>query len=134
MEFFRFINLKTQEKTIQEELTIENLDSISNEIFIIGDQNKSEADIGGIWGEFTLSRSQIRGGVRFALIECPNALTWTITTGLNPNPEVVVIHLTINRQQQEESFIEEIEEFLDDQSECLQQFFNSLYQLKGDLN
>ena len=123
MEFFRIIKIKTQDKTIQDELTIENLELISNEIFVIGDQNKTEANIGGIWGEFTLTRTLIRGGLRFALVECPNALTWTITIGIHPDPDVIVIHLTINRQQQKESFIEEIEEFLDDQSICLEQYF-----------
>ena len=123
MEFFRIIKVKTQDKTIQSELTIENLELISNEIFVIGDQNITDASIGGIWGEFTLTRTLIRGGIRFALVECPNALTWTITTGIHPDPEVIVIHLTINRQQQKESFIEEIEEFLDDQSICLKQYF-----------
>ena len=123
MEFFRIIKIKIQEKTIQDELTIDNLELISNEIFVIGDQNKTEANIGGIWGEFTLTRTLIRGGLRFALLECPNALTWTITTGIQPDPDVIFIHSTINRQQQEDSFIEEIEEFLDDQSFCLQQYF-----------
>ncbi|WJJ95204.1 hypothetical protein [Algibacter luteus] len=130
MEFFRIINLKTQDKIIQEELTIENLEYFSNEIFVIGDQNNTEADIGGIWGEFTLTRTLIKGGLRFALVECPNALAWTITTGILPDPDAVVIHLTINRQQQKESFIEEIEEFLDDQSNCLQNFFNKISQSK----
>ncbi|SHI84450.1 hypothetical protein [Algibacter luteus] len=130
MEFFRIINLKTQDKIIQDELTIENLEYISNEIFVIGDQNNTEADIGGIWGEFTLTRTLIKGGLRFALVECPNALAWTITTGILPDPDAVVIHLTINRQQQKESFIEEIEEFLDDQSNCLQNFFNKISQSK----
>lgn len=132
MEFFRFLKIKTQEDTIQDELTIENLEFISNEIFIIGDHHKTKAHIGGIWGEFTLTRSLISGGVRFALKECPNALTWTITTGLQPNPETVVIHLTINRQQQKESFIEEIEEFLDDQSACLHQYIKDI-QIKDNI-
>ncbi len=126
MEFFRFIQIKTQDETIQNDLTIENLQLMSNEIFIIGEHNKTMAKIGGIWGEFTLTRTFIRGGVRFALTECPNALTWTITTGLDPNPEVIVIHLTINRQEQKASLIEEIEDFLDDQRVCLQQYFNGI--------
>lgn len=126
MEFFRIIKLKTQDKTIQDELTIENLEFISSEIFVIGDQNNTDADIGGIWGEFTLTRALINGGVRFALIECPNALTWTITTGFPPDPDAIVIHLTINRQQQKESFIEEIEEFLNDQKSCLKNYFNKI--------
>ncbi|MCK5441082.1 MAG: hypothetical protein KAJ23_04240, partial [Maribacter sp.] len=94
-------------------------------------QNKTEADIGGIWGEFTLTRNLIRGGLRFALVECPNALTWTITTGFQPNPDAIIIHLTINRQQQEEAFIEEIEAFLDDQSNCLQHIFLGNTRLKS---
>jgi hypothetical protein len=123
MEFFRIIKIKTQEITIQKMLTLKNLDSISNDIFVIGDQNKKEALIGGLFGEFTLTRNEIKGGLRFALMECPNALTWTITTGFPPNPESIIIHLTINRQQKEPAFIEDIEEFLDDHSNCLTQFF-----------
>ena len=123
MEFFRIINLKTQDKSIQEKLTIANLESISNELFVIGNHNTTEADIGSVWGEFTLTRNLIRGGVRFALVECPNALAWTITTGINPDPNVIVIHLTINRKEQTADFIQEIEAFLDDQSSCLQQYF-----------
>ena len=126
MEFFRIIKLKTQDKTIQDKLTIDNLEFISNQIFIIGDQNNTRADIGGIWGEFTLTRTLINGGLRFALVECPNALAWTIKTGIQPDPDAIVIHLTINRQQQKESFIEEIEEFLNDQSICLQDYFNRI--------
>ena len=126
MEFFRIIKLKTQDKSIQDELTIANLEFISNQIFIIGDQNNTRADIGGIWGEFTLTRALINGGLRFALVECPNALAWTITTGIQPDPDAIVIHLTINRQQQKESFIEEIEEFLNDQSICLKDYFNRI--------
>jgi len=130
MEFFRIIKVMTQDKIIQDELTIENLELISNEIFVIGDQNETEANIGGLWGEFTLTRALIRGGLRFALVECPNALTWTVTTGIDPDPDVIVIHLTINRHQQKESFIEEIEEFLNDQSICLQQYFKGNTKLK----
>ena len=122
MEFFRIINLKTQDKSIQEKLTIANLESISNELFVIGNQNTTEAEIGSVWGEFTLIRSLIRGGMRFALVECPNALAWTITTGIKPDPDVIVIHLTINRKEQTVDFIQEIEAFLDDQCSCLEQY------------
>lgn len=125
MEFFRIVQVQTDESTIQEQLTLSNLDSMSNEIFVIGDQTNSKADIGGIWGEFTLTRNCIRGGVRFALVECPNALAWTLTTGFEPDPNALIIHLTINRQQKAQSFLEEVEEFLDDHAQCLKQFFDS---------
>jgi hypothetical protein len=124
MEFFRIIKSKTLDKSIQDELSIANLEIISNEIFIIGEQSMTEAEIGGVWGEFTLTRSVIKGGIRFALVECPNALTWTITTGIPPDPDLIVIHLTINRQKQSESFVQEIEAFLDDQTACLTEYFN----------
>jgi len=126
MEFFRILKVHTLESDIQTALILENLSSMSNEIFVIGNQDKKEADIGGIWGEFTLTRSEIKGGLRFSLLECPNALAWTITTGFPPDPKSIIIHLTINRQEKESSFIEEIEEFLDDHIDCLTKF-NKLY-------
>ena len=119
MEFFRIVKVKVQESDIQRTLTLSNLESMSNDIFVIGDQIKEKASIGGIWGEFTLTRSEINGGLRFALTECPNALCWTVTTGFPPDPNSIVIHLTINRLQKDSSFIEEVEEFLDDHKDCL---------------
>ncbi len=123
MEFFRVLNIQTQEQFIQNTFTLDQLELLTNDIFVIGNITPSEAQIGGIWGEFTLTRSYIRGGLRFALKECPNALAWTITAGLNPEPETVVIHLTINRQAQTPEFIVEINDFLDDQCTCLKEFF-----------
>lgn len=125
MEFFRIVQVHTDEQTIQEKLSLDNLELMSNELFIIGDQTSSKANIGGLWGEFTLTRSEIRGGVRFALLECPNALAWTITTGFDPAPESIVIHLTINRQEKEDGFLEEVHEFLDDHASCLLEFFGT---------
>ncbi|OUR90785.1 hypothetical protein A9Q87_12595 [Flavobacteriales bacterium 34_180_T64] len=119
MEFFRGINLNTTEEYLQKYLRLNSLDKLSNEIFNLKTPSEEVADIGGIWGEFTLSRNEINGGIRFALLECPNALCWTVTTGFPPDPESTVIHLTVNRQQISQEFIEEIEEFLDDHSECL---------------
>ena len=124
MEFFRILNAKTLEGDIQSALTLDNLSSMSNEIFVIGNQDKNKADIGSIWGEFSLTRSEIKGGLRFALLECPNALAWTITTGFPPDPNSIIIHLTINRQEKESSFIEEVEEFLDDHIDCLTKVFS----------
>ena len=104
MEFFRKITLKTTEEQIQNSLTLSNLSEISNEIFNLNDPNDQVANIGGIWGEFTLIRSEIRGGIRFALLECPNALCWTITAGFPPDTESVIIHLTINQQKRNQPY------------------------------
>jgi hypothetical protein len=66
---------------------------------------------------------EIKGGVRFSLLECPNALCWTITTGYPPDRNSIIIHLTINRTKKQEEFIDEINEFLDDMSSKLMQYF-----------
>lgn len=125
MEFFRIIERTTTEGHIQEYLRLDALEKMTNLLFVIGDQTPDQAAIGGLWGEFTLTRSDIKGGLRFALKECPNALAWTITTGYPPAREAIVIHLTINRQQKKSEFLEEIAEFLEDHEACLQAFFSS---------
>ncbi len=124
MEYFRIIKLNTNEQNLQKQLTLSNLDEISTEIFNLDDPSEKESNIGGIWGEFTLSRSEIKGGIRFSLLECPNALCWTITTGYPPDPESIIIHLTINRQEKNKEFIEEVADFLDDICVNLNHFFN----------
>lgn len=113
MEFFRIIDIKSTENQLQQLLSFENLNDIIETLFVI-DFEKDSANITGIWEEFTLKRDLIKGGVRFALIECPNALVWTITTGFPPIREHIVIHLTINRAEKEQHFIDELNEFLDD--------------------
>lgn len=123
MEYFRIIERKSTEQDLQRQLTLRNLDKISTEIFNLDEPSKGEANIGGVWGEFTLSRSEIKGGIRFSLLECPNALCWTITTGYPPDPESIIIHLTINRLEKDEEFIEEITDFLDDICVNLEQVF-----------
>ncbi len=124
MEYFRIIKMKTTEDHLQKSLALNNLDEISMEIFNLDVPSKELSNIGGIWGEFTLSRNEIKGGIRFALLECPNSLCWTITTGFPPEPESIVVHLTINRQQINQEFIEEIEEFLDDHCARLEAFLS----------
>lgn len=114
MEYFRIIKVKTTEQDLQRRLTLGNLDKISTEIFNLDKPSDEESNIGGFWGEFTLSRSEIKGGVRFSLLECPNALCWTITTGYPPDPDSIIIHLTINRLEKDEDFVEELTVLLED--------------------
>jgi hypothetical protein len=114
MEFFRTVDVQTTEQTIQEVLTLGRLEEMTNELVLLQEVDDSSAQVGSIWGEFTLERSTINGGLRFALKECPNALTWTITTGYPPAIDSLVIHLTINRTEKSKDFAEEVEEFLED--------------------
>jgi hypothetical protein len=122
MEFYRIVEVNTDEQALQDKITLDNLGIISNDLFVIGEQNNIQAEIGGVWGEFTLTRAVIKGGVRFTLVECSNALAWTVTTGFSPDPDAIILHLTINRKVIKDSFSEEINEFLDDQTDCLKGF------------
>ncbi len=124
MEFFRKIDLKIKESDLCEALTLASLENITQQFFVIGEQDLEEASIGGVWGEFTLTRQVIRGGLRFALKECPNGLAWTITTGLPPKTDCILIHLTLNREQIAQEFFEEIEEFLEDHCLSLEKIFS----------
>ena len=122
MEFFKIVAVNSSEKELRDKLQLKYLERFSNEFFSLDEAQESTVAIGGIWGEFTLSRSLIKGGLRFALDECPNALCWTVTAGYPPARDAVVIHLTINRQQKQEEFLEEIEEFLSDHLTCLEEY------------
>ena len=124
MEFFRIIKVKTTESHILNKLNLIDLEMMSNEFFPLDEPTETKVNIGGIWGEFTLSRYIIKGGLRFALDECPNALAWTVTTGYPPDRDAIVVHLTINRQRKQQEFIDEINIFLDDHSACLMELFN----------
>ncbi len=123
MEFFKIIDVSTSEEQIHKKLVLRELENFCESIFPL-DDGKDICKIGGMWGEFTLRRDPIMGGVRFAMLDCPNALAWTITTGYPPAREKVVIHLTINRERKQDEFIDEIKEFLSDLDSGLKSFFN----------
>ncbi len=123
MEFFKIVDSKISETDIYKNLTLKNLEFFCESIFAL--ENGDEVcKTGGMWGEFTLRRDEIMGGVRFSMTDCPNALAWTITTGYPPAREKLVIHLTINRQQKQDEFIQEIHEFLEDLERGLLSFFS----------
>jgi hypothetical protein len=131
MEFFKIINIQITEIELHQLISFENFNLLNETIFILNIENDA-VNIGSIWGEFTLSRNEIKGGVRFALVECPNALTWSITTGYPPKKEQIILHLTINRMEIDQNFMEEINEFIDDWEIGLLQFFkNKPFELKN---
>ena len=119
MEFFRTINIQTDEQKIKNTFDLNRLELMSSQLFLLEPLSSSRAEIGSLWGEFTLTRQEIKGGLRFSLLECPNALAWTITTGYEPAPDSIIVHLTINRTEKGQDFLEEIEDFLNDHSDCL---------------
>ena len=100
MEFFGFANLRTDEKRLQQCLSLERLPEfcagISSLVKQISDQ---ECEVYCLWGHFAIRKGLINGGVRFTMPTCPNALAWTVTTGLPPAPDQVVVHCTIARSE-----------------------------------
>lgn len=122
MEFFKIIDIKTDQQWIHQNITVENLEAITETNFVI-EKRDNDALIGTLWGEFDLSYDKINGGVRFALTSCPNALAWTITTGFPPEREKLILHVTINRTQKQQEFVDEINDFIEDWSEGLINFF-----------
>lgn len=112
MEFFEEANARLTASDIQN-LKLDCLDKLCSEIDkVISVDSVNSATIFCAWGEFIVERSLINGGVRFALPKCPNALAWTITTGLEPRRDHVVIHCVINRKAHSQDFIDSIELFV----------------------
>jgi hypothetical protein len=124
MEFFRIVDIQTTGQIIQELVIFEQLEEVTSELILLERIDGKTAAIGGIWGEFTLERSTINGGLRFALKECPNGLVWTLTSGYPPATNSLVIHLTLNRTEKSRDFIEEVEAFLDDHSQLLHTYLS----------
>ena len=118
MEFFKIIDKHITEAIIQDEISPEHLEKFTESMFLI-EAVGNNFSCGTLWGEFIVSYDKIKGGVRFAFLNCPNALQWTITTGFPPEINKIVVHLTINRNQIPAAFIEEIQEFLEEWSKGL---------------
>lgn len=120
MEFFATVRVPVSAEDLQR-ITTEKLPklcpSIERLVAVHGDDH---ARAWTVWGEFDVHRLCIVGGVRFVLADCANALTWSLTSGLPPEPDDVVVHATINRTTQDPDFIETIEDFVDEWRRALE--------------
>ena len=122
MEYFRIIDIKTTEEEIQANICPENVAEFAETMLYLSSEH-NYFNGSTLWGEFKISFDKIKGGVRFSLLDCPNAIAWTITTGFPPQRNQIVLHSTSNRTQKPAEFIEEHEEFLDEWEEGLQTNF-----------
>jgi len=113
MEYFKIVEVNSTEELIQKKIDLPNLESFCESVFPL-EVGEEICSIGGMWGEFTLRRDKIMGGVRFSMLDCPNALAWTVTTGYPPARDKVLVHLTINRERKQQEFVDEIQHFLED--------------------
>ncbi len=114
MEFFATAFIPASVEDLQRRLTIHELPHWCASIEEVLSDAESSGEIYCVWGAFHARREELRQGVRFSLPGCPNALQWTVTTGVPPEPRHSVIHATINRTEHERDFIESIRQFVDD--------------------
>lgn len=125
MEFFATADVRASVADLQRRLTIADLPrwcaSVSE---VLGDAGAS-GEIYCVWGQFIVNREAIRDGVRFTLPGCPNALQWTVTTGQPPDPDQVVIHLTINRTEHDPDFVESNRQFVEDWRASLETYWQA---------
>ncbi len=122
MEFFRIIDRQISQEIIQDKINPKSVDEFTESMMFLEHNNNDFKGL-TLWGEFIISYDKINGGVRFTLVDCPNALSWTITTGFPPERNKIVIHATVNRTQKPEEFLEEIHEFLDEWESGLNSIF-----------
>ena len=115
MEFFEEVERKSIEiEALKDLLQISALPSLCNSINSVISENHNVGEIYCVWGQFNISREVIRNGVRFALLDCPHALAWTITYHENRN--MLVVHCTIDDREEDEEFVETIQQFASDWS------------------
>ena len=114
MEFYASAAIRTDAAELRRRLRIATLPQWCASIDTVLSDAGSHGEIYCVWGAFRLHREELNDGVRFTLPDCPNALQWTITTGQPPEPDQVVVHLTINRVEHDAEFVASNRQFVDD--------------------
>lgn len=114
MEFFAQIDRPVSPEDLQQRLQIEDIPRFCSFVSEVRPDSDNGLEMLSFWGVHTVQRELIRGGVRFTLPGCPNVMSWTITAGLPPEPDAIVIHCVINRREHDPDFIESLEGFVED--------------------
>jgi hypothetical protein len=112
MEFFAVADVMMSPEAIREKITLAALPDYCESFALVDCLGEESCEVESIWGRFRVTRQEITGGLRFTMPTCPNCFAWTITSGLPPTPDQVVIHATFNRSAHEPWFIESMEEFV----------------------
>ena len=98
MEFFEEIERrKVSIEALKGLLQISTLPHHCGSIDSVISDEHNVGEIYCVWGQFEVSREEIKNGVRFALLDCPHAFAWTITYHDDRNK--LVIHCTIDDQE-----------------------------------
>ena len=113
MEFFQelpFNNLDIDK--LKQSLTIEALPSLCASIDKVLSAQGNEGEIYCLWGQFNIKREELRYGIRYALLNCPHALSWTVTS--DNASQHIIIHCTIDKQYTDLDFVDSIHVFVED--------------------
>lgn len=123
MEFFREVKTTIQDASkLKQALTISTLPDYCSSIDTVMSDSNDKGEIYCLWGRFDIKRETLKHGVRFALLNCPHALSWTVTH--NQKTEKIVIHCTIDKKDEDRDFIESIDQFVTDWQTGLSDAFN----------
>ena len=128
MEFYELVETRLDEQALQG-IAIQHLPDFCASIDKVLEQQGDRGRVYCCWGEFTVHRECVNGGVRFTLPACPNNLAWTITRGIEPGPAYVMIHLTISPQHHDLEFIDSIHTFVADWKHGLESHSAEQFQL-----
>ena len=114
MEFTSTTIIPASTEDLQRRLTIGDLPKWCVSVEKVLSDEKTRGEIFCVWGTFQVRREDLCNGVRFSLPGCPYAFQWTVTTGIQPNPQHTVIHLTLNGTEHDQDFIDSIQQFVAD--------------------
>lgn len=121
MEFIREFSLDAAALptpgALADMLAIDRLPALCASISTATPTGEGQGDLYCLWGAFTLRRDVLRNGVRFALLECPHALAWTVT--LDAARTLLIVHCSIDKSQPDPEFAESIEGFVADWADGL---------------
>ncbi len=122
MEFFREVHHPGLAlPALKQALTIPDLPQLCASISTATAHTDNDGELYCLWGAFNLRRDEIRNGVRYALLDCPHALAWTVT--LDEARAHVVIHCTIDKTHPDPEFAESIHAFVADWADGVREGF-----------
>ena len=96
MELFARAQVRIPEADLQRFIDVNNLPEWCASIEAVLSSQGSRGEIRTAWGEATIHRELINGGVRFSCPNNPHAMQWTISADA-ARPAEVLVHLSTNR-------------------------------------
>jgi hypothetical protein len=112
MEIFGKARVRISEADLQRYIDVNNLPEWCAEIEAVLSHQGSRGEVRTAWGEATIHRELINGGVRFSCPNSSHAMQWTITVDAATLGEVL-IHLTTHRAAHEVAEQQRLERFVE---------------------